>query len=564
MLSHLRRDVERVYHVTWPLKWGQVLAYVYRKARPVTRPSASALAAASQARWRDDARYQPPFVWGPHADQSATELQAGRFTLLGKTFDLHATNGHTADGIQWSAAKASKHWQKMLHSFDWLGALAAEPGRAMVDAYCERMTLPLDHMALQPWTLAFRIQSIVRFHAEHGLSPQVAPYIANWAELLALNLEYRLTGNHLLKDAIGLAFAARFVDAPAAASWRVTSDRLIRELLAEQVGADGGHDERTPMYHALMLYDLLDVLSIIEPSDPLHAVVRDACQRMVTFQAGTTHPDGEIANLNDSGFGVAPRPGTLLDKASSFGITPQPFATGYRWYADFGVAVLERGDWWAIVDAGIPCAPHLAGHGHADTLTIEASLAGHRLLVDTGVSSYEDLSVRNRERGTLAHNTASIGSANSSDVYSVYRIGRRAQIVATDGGQSSNENWFSATHEGYRPLPGSPLHTRRVAATERNELHVTDRIEANQPQSWQLNWHLHPAWRLDSSPAGDQRELALRGPGDRGVRLSCSHGKWICEPTDVHLQFGRPERTTAIRRVELPTNVDVTTKFSPA
>ncbi|MBL8828039.1 MAG: alginate lyase family protein [Planctomycetaceae bacterium] len=563
MLSHLRRDLERVYHVTWPLKWGQVLAYVYRKARPVTRPSAAAMSAASRARWRDDGRYQPPFVWGPHAHQSAPELQAGRFTLLGKTFDLHATNGHTADGIQWSATKASKHWQKMLHSFDWLGALDAEQGRAMVDAYCERMKLPLDHMALQPWTLAFRIQSIVRFHAEHTLNPQVAPYVAEWAELLALNLEYRLTGNHLLKDAIGLAFAARFLDTPAAATWRVTSDRLIRDLLAEQVGADGGHDERTPMYHALMLYDLLDLLSILAPQDPLHDVVRGACQKMVTFQAGTTHPDGEIANLNDSGFGVAPPPRALFDKARSFGITPPPFATGYRWYADFGVAVLERDDWWVIVDAGIPCAPHLAGHGHADTLTIEASLAGQRLLVDTGVSSYEDLSVRNRERGTLAHNTALIGAANSSDVYSVYRIGRRAQIVAADGGANPEEHWFSATHEGYRPLPGAPLHTRRVAVNEQGELHVCDRIEAREPQLWQLNWHLHPAWRVISSSDGESRNLDLQGPEGRRVRVTCSHGTWSCEAVDVHLHFGRPEQTTAIRCHDLPTNVDVTTKFTP-
>ncbi len=564
MFSKLRRDVERVYHVTGPLKWVQVVAYVYRKIRPMTFPARALNLAADQTRWRAGVIYRPPFLWGPHANQSSSELLLGRFTLLGQTVDLGLPGANGSADIRWWAEGVANHWQKMLHSFDWLGDLPAEDGRRLIAAYCREVILPRKRMPEQPWTTAFRLQSVIRYHAEHGLGQSVARHVARWANLLSLNLEYRLMGNHLLKDAIGLSLAGRFLEGPCADQWRNTGDNLIDILLREQIGDDGGHDELTPMYHSLILYDLLDLLSIVEDSDPLREVLVHSCQRMSTFLVGTTHPDGEIVNLNDSGLGVAPPPAALLAKSVTLGAAPESVKPGIRWYPNFGVAVLERGSWWTIVDAGQPCAPHLAGHGHADTLTIEASVAGQRFLVDTGVSSYEDLRVRSRERGTAAHNTASIGNCNSSDVYGLYRIGRRARVLFTAGSVSTDGPWFMASHDGFTRLPGHPVHSRRIDLRSDYELTIQDRMASRGEQPWRLNWHIAPNWQVEQTSSADGRRLRLHGPDGIVIQADCSHGMFQCDETYVHLRFGCPERTNVIRCHDLPVNAEVTTKFTIA
>ena len=39
--------------------------------------------------------------------------------------------------------------------------------------------------------------------------------------------------------------------------------RLYREQIAEQILPDGGHFERSVMYHAIILEDVLDVMSLV-------------------------------------------------------------------------------------------------------------------------------------------------------------------------------------------------------------------------------------------------------------------------------------------------------------
>ena len=79
---------------------------------------------------------------------------------------------------------------------------------------------------------------------------------------------------------------------------------------------DGGHFERSPMYHSLILEDVLD----------LHQPVPDAVSaspgswsasagRMLGWLGQMCHPDGRIAFFNDAAFDVAPAPDALFEYA---------------------------------------------------------------------------------------------------------------------------------------------------------------------------------------------------------------------------------------------------------
>src|SRR5690606_31821478 len=107
----------------------------------------------------------------------------------------------------------------------------------------------------------------------------------------------------------------------------------------------------------------------------------------------------------------------------------------------------------AVFDAG-PLGPdYLPAHGHADTLTFELSLNGQRVVVDSGVSTYETGPQRDRERSTAAHNTVTIDGENSSEVWASFRVGRRASVFDVRTAEGEDDIVVSATHDGYRSLP---------------------------------------------------------------------------------------------------------------
>src|SRR6267378_2144734 len=70
-----------------------------------------------------------------------------------------------------------------------------------------------------------------------------------------------------------------------------------------------------------------------------------------------------------------------------------------------GYIRLENKDTVVLFDAA-PIGPdYQPGHAHADTLSLEVSHRGRRVLVNSGTSTYERGPERAKERGTAAHNT---------------------------------------------------------------------------------------------------------------------------------------------------------------
>lgn len=518
--------------------WGEFRS----RLCPRVIPSQSLMADARAATWSNAVR-RGPYLWGPLCDQNPEEVAVGKLDLIGWKIDLGGTD---PGGINWAADEgADHHWQKMLHSLDWLNALPPEQVRRLLPHYCAALPEAGDHMAVDPWTVAFRIQSVIRWHAQYGADHSLAPQVAAWTTFLFLNLEWRLMANHLLKDIVALTLAGRALQGPQSARWRERGDRLLLRCLKEDILPDGGHEELSPMYHSLVLFDLLDVLAYVQPDEQLFQPLQAACRRMVTFLRGTIHPDGEIANLNDSGFGMAPVPARILDQAAALDCTAQEPPRGLRIYRSFGVAILENSDWWVIFDGGEAALRHQPGHGHADSLTLEASFRGQRLFVDTGVSRYLDVATRDRERATTAHNTVTVAGRNSSDVYMNFRMGERARILRFDGGTAQGESWAEAEHDGYRFLPGKPTHFRRVSLTATGEFRVQDIVRSSRPQSWETRWYLAPGWSVQppDSAAGAWQFV---GPGGGRLEGWCQSSQARLETAQVTLRFGHPQSTTVL------------------
>ena len=135
--------------------------------------------------------------------------------------------------------------------------------------------------------------------------------LATQADWLSRRFEHHLLGNHLFANAKALVFAGAFFVGPEAERWLRLGQRLLRRELDEQILADGGHFERSPMYHAILLEDVLDLLRLgqVYP-DTLDAALLRLCEKkaiaMRDWLAAMTHPHGQISFFNDAAFGIAP------------------------------------------------------------------------------------------------------------------------------------------------------------------------------------------------------------------------------------------------------------------
>jgi len=297
------------------------------------------------------------------------------------------------------------------------------------------------------------------------------------------------------------------------------------------------------MYHSVILEGILDLLSLQQayPGRPWggYGLGRPRLEQIAGSMFGwlgeMTHPDGQIALFNDAAMGIAPNLALLQRYAERMQLTvPFPSrADGVRAMSASGFIRINRGPVSAILDVAKLGPDHIPGHGHADTLTFEWSLGDQRVVVDTGTSLYGKSPERLRQRGTGAHNTVAVDGQDSSELWSGFRVARRAypRDVTVD---ASREPWtVSAAHDGYRRLPGRVIHRRRWEFGP-NALLVADRLEGDYKIA-QARFHFHPHIAVAMHGV---REGSLSGAGGLHARVLISKGRARVEDSTYHPEFG--------------------------
>jgi uncharacterized heparinase superfamily protein len=438
---------------------------------------------------------------------SLGQLQAGRIRLLGVTRQL--TRPRRADGspaarllADWRQADAPQLWRFQLHYWDWAWGLAAEPDRAAArelfaalwQSWRDTCAFGLGD-AWMPYPTALRAWSWCGLYrdlmAGTGLASEFRRDIAAHAGFLRRHLESDVGGNHLIKNLKALAGLAVFLaDEPLLRK----ALRLLAEQITTQVLPDGGHYERAPAYHCQVLADLIDIDGLLAAASLVPPpALTGAIARMRRWLGVVQLPDGSVPLLND-GYAV---PGTLVTALRPAGPPVIPLVT----LGDTGLIRAALGEWHLLADAGPPCPDELPAHAHADTLSCVLHAGGFPLLIDTGTSTYQAGTRRSYERSTAAHNTIEIDGADSTEVWSAFRAGRRARVHGPV--VRSRADWVSAraAHDGYRFLTGRPVH-RRQWNLSRDRLEVTDEVTGGGRHSLAVRWHLAPGSQVELGSAG--------------------------------------------------------------
>lgn len=420
----------------------------------------------------------------------------------------------------WEPADVDQLWRYNLHYFDDLTARDATARLEWHQSLLERWVAenpPGTGTGWEPYPLSRRLVNWIKWDLRHGRLPAACrESLAVQARWLSGRIEHHLGGNHLVVNAKALVHAGLYFSGVEAEGWYDRGMRLLAQQLPVQVLSDGGHFERSTMYHAAVLEDLLDLLNLCGAYErPAAAVWRPAITLMLRWLREMTHPDGEIAFFNDAAFKIAPVATQLEAYAQRLRLEPpaEP-PTPLRALVPSGYVRAAVGPAYLLCD----CAPvgpdEQPGHAHADTLSFELSLAGHRLCVNSGTSRYGTGSERERQRGTAAHNTVELEGSNSSEVWAGFRVARRAQSRLLQAVSTAQGVVIEGCHDGYRRLPGRNVHTRRWQLDARS-LRIEDRITGPFGRA-AANFHLHPD--IDAQTVRP-REVSLRGIPGWSVRM---------------------------------------------
>lgn len=473
----------------------------------------------------------------PHARCAS----ASRIELIHRA--LESAGG--ASEIDWEFSGHGPLFTYHLHQFDW----ARDPRLAPAERLAALGSWIARHRRGAGWDSgpislrAFAWSKLLTTPA--ALLPgadgaSVRGSLAAQLETLAANLETHLSGNHYLWNLLALVFAGAAHTGAAADRWLAFAPRLAAEL-REQILGSGLHYERSPMYHALLLENVLDLINV-DASAParvppaLAAQLRDTAARMLGALAVLTHPDGEIALLGDSAFGIAQPPARLLAYASALGIEPAaPKESGVL--RDAGIVRLEAGGVVCIATASRPWPEHQPGHAHCDALSFELSVRGERVITDTGVTEYAPGAKRDLARATRSHATFEIGGREQAECWAAHRIGSRPDValVRVDPNKSLEmacAGW--ATPE--------VLHRRRFELSADGALSLVDTFDAPAPSARAF---LPLAPGLVPALAGHVATIPLRAGGALRIALPESLA-WQIARAPYYPEFGREEERAVL------------------
>jgi uncharacterized heparinase superfamily protein len=512
----------RYLRTLWYLRPKQVAARAwFRLYRP--RPDLRV----TPAKRRVSGRYVEPVASLPSL------LDSTRFRFLG-------VERRCAVAADWRPPGVDKLWTYNLHYFDDLNAEGASERSSWHRPLLTRWVTenpPGEAEGWEPYPVSRRIVNWVKWSLRGERLPDAChESLAVQARWLSRRLEFHLLGNHLLSNAKALLHAGMYYDAPEAEDWRERGRAILERELTEQVLADGGQFERSPMYHAGTLEDFLDLINLLRAygeAPPAHW--SDCVMRMRRWLTVMTHPDGEIAFFNDAAFGMAPRPADLHAYAMRLGFEPlSPLREPLVILEPSGYVAARAGPAYLLCD----CAPlgpdYQLGHAHADTLSFEMSLNTQRLFVNSGTSRYGTDSERQRQRGTAAHNTVVVNDRDSSEVWSGFRVGRRARARLQSASQTPERILIAASHDGYRDLPGHNQHTRQWSLTAQ-ALRIDDSLTGAYRRA-EARFHLHPEV---SVRAGGAQQLLLCTPAGSGASMTFEHADAVdVRPTTWHPFFG--------------------------
>jgi len=405
----------------------------------------------------------------------------------------------------WACMDEPKLWRYNLHYFDFLlddGASVQIKDELINDWISISHSLKED--AWEPYCVSLRLVNWVKYFIEYKdnkIPESWSVSLAQQAHVLYHSIEYHILANHYLKNGKGLFFAGAYLTATDSNKWFDIGKKILLEEADEQILNDGGHYEKSPMYHSILVEDYLDVINLIASntlSFESHELsfLKEKTEKALNFLNAVLMPDKDIPLFNDSAFKITPHPDEIFQYANRVIEYVQSEVLDKDEnliLKDSGYFIIRKNGSMCVIDCGSISPDYQPGHTHCDLLSYELAINGHRVVVDSGLHDYENSDHRNYSRSTKAHNTVEIDDKEQSEIWGQFRVARRAEVLSSR--LYKNNNHESIFEGSYKPYWSSSIdnivHSRKITNKD-NKWIISDEVLGSGSHSVKNYIHLHP------------------------------------------------------------------------
>ncbi len=424
----------------------------------------------------------------PELDNSADIISKFNYKDIENNIFTFLYDSYEVNLDKWNV-NASPLWVFNLHYFEYavyLGAMFKETGedryfqkfKEIIEKWIE--TNSSNSIAWHPYPISLRIINLLialqlfeeKSNQEKVFYDAILNSIYRQYRTLILRKELWLSGNHYFENLFTIVVASFFF----------REDDILKKYLNrfkeevfKQILPDGMHYELSPMYHKVILVDMLRFKQLSEHSDfPDCPWIDDVLSRMLHALKCLSCGSERTALFNDSGNNVAKSDANIEEAAERLGISCKkergqlPDAGYYRIDG-------ERNS--ILIDAGKIGPSEMPGHGHCDCLSFELLRDGKVIFTNSGTFQYQG-DKRSYFRSTRAHNTITIDGNEQSQCWREHRVARRIRDVKGE----IDKNRFCGQYKNYL----GQKHTREMFFTDK-ELKVLDQVENGK----HINSYLH-------------------------------------------------------------------------
>ena len=485
-------------------------------------------------------------------------IQGRRFCFLNKCITFH-------NKIEWHCKKRERLWMYNLHYFDYavdMGFLYITENddkvfdnfKYLVSNWIKNNSKIGCGTGWEPYPVSLRISNWIYSYSlfaskiENDLmfKHMFLHSIAIQTEFLSKNVEFHVCRNHLIKNGKALLMSGLFFDGKRASSWKNSGMKILSKEADEQVLDDGGHFERSPMYHMIVLQDYIEMYILTGKNGIKFNIHSDKLKSMLNFLAEIVHPDNQIPLLNDSAFNIAREPGELLFIGRTLFSSLPTYNRFYKMtlytfiltgnpgleimkresqslnlqtesqeqhlcnpvkqstmFSNSGFCIMrnDNRDRFMIITCKEPSPQYLPGHSHADMLSYELSLGIKRFIVDSGTYNYNDGANRNYFRGTSGHNTLTVNNNNQSELWGTFGIARRATLKTCSLKRIDSSVIFEGAIE-HALFKNRIIHQRSIYFLDHKFWIILDTIKTDHqnpiPYTAKSFMHIHPDLKVNT------------------------------------------------------------------
>ena len=465
------------------------------------------------------------------------------FKYLGKNFpheiEFFGVKTSTQNGKIWAHSNASKLWLYNLHYFDFLvskkALLDSESSIRIIKNWIDECP-PGQANSWDSYTTSLRIVNWVKYldlSRPKRIDKAILCCLGKQVTWLNSNIEWHIQANHLFANLKAIIFGSCYFRCNLSDTILLRAVNLFNEQISTQILNDGGHFERSPMYHSIILEDLLDIINLancsmdhrLQKHVPLWMSV---CKKMFHWLSVMVHPNHEVPFFNDSCLNVAARYTDLADYGTSLGLNFTAKNSFTQKKASPNSCLLQNSGFWRansknmsiIFNVGEVTSTFQPGHTHAETLAIEFFVMNEKVIGNGGISTYEKSPLRSFQRSSQNHSTIIVGNKNSSQVWSSFRLAKSAKIQKQVHTCDHNSVSMLASHDGYSTTL-KKIETNRKVTVKQDTISILDTLDGKSKE-FTSRYILHPKMNVISS--NRDGKLILETPLKKIVKLQIHSG----------------------------------------